>query len=67
MDMTKTDVLIYYTEDCSEICSRSSGTEPKNKFYISVNAQLDCIENFTKIASHLNEKIKNITLQFQFY
>lgn len=37
MDMPKSNVLIYYTEDGSKICARPSGTEPKIKFYISVN------------------------------
>ena len=31
------NVLIYYTEDGSKIAARPSGTEPKIKFYISVN------------------------------
>jgi phosphoglucomutase len=66
MDMPKADVLIYYTEDGSKICARPSGTEPKIKFYISVNSKLDCIENFTNVASYLDEKIKNISSQFQF-
>lgn len=64
MDMPKADVLIYYTEDGSKICARPSGTEPKIKFYLSVNSELDCIENFSKVASRLDEKIKNIRLQF---
>ncbi|MEM7087558.1 MAG: phospho-sugar mutase [Bacteroidota bacterium] len=32
------NVLIYYTEDGSKIAARPSGTEPKIKFYISVNS-----------------------------
>ena len=36
MDIPKSNVLIYYTEDGSKICARPSGTEPKIKFYISV-------------------------------
>lgn len=34
------NVLIYYTEDGSKIAARPSGTEPKIKFYFSVNAPL---------------------------
>ena len=34
----KSNVLIYYTEDGSKIAMRPSGTEPKIKFYISVNS-----------------------------
>ena len=36
--MPKSNVLIYYTEDGSKIAMRPSGTEPKIKFYISVNS-----------------------------
>ena len=65
MDMPKADVLIYYTEDGSKICARPSGTEPKIKFYISVNAELDTVENFTKVEIILNKKIKNIIESMQ--
>ena len=36
LDMPKSNVLIYYTQDGSKIAARPSGTEPKIKFYISV-------------------------------
>lgn len=65
MDMPKADVLIYYTEDGSKICARPSGTEPKIKFYISVNTELDTVENFTKVEIILNKKIKNIIESMQ--
>jgi phosphoglucomutase len=63
--MPKADVLIYYTEDGSKICARPSGTEPKIKFYISVNTQLDSVANFTKVEAVLDEKIKNIIAGMQ--
>jgi phosphoglucomutase len=65
MDLPKSNVLIYYTEDGSKICARPSGTEPKIKFYISVNAELDSVENFNEVESILNEKIKNIIIAMQ--
>lgn len=37
LDLPKSNVVIYYTEDGSKIAARPSGTEPKIKFYISVN------------------------------
>jgi len=37
IDIPKSNVLIYYTQDGSKIAMRPSGTEPKIKFYISVN------------------------------
>ena len=54
------NVLIYYLEDGSKICARPSGTEPKIKFYFSVNAVLDQVEEATKVEQQLDEKIKNI-------
>ena len=36
LDIPKSNVLIYYTQDGSKIAARPSGTEPKIKFYISV-------------------------------
>jgi phosphomannomutase len=65
INMPKADVLIYYTEDGSVICARPSGTEPKIKFYISVNEELDTIENFKVIEDMLNERIKNISTSMQ--
>ncbi|MNQ22872.1 Phosphoglucomutase [compost metagenome] len=65
MDLPKSNVLIYYTEDGSKICARPSGTEPKIKFYISVNTELDSVENFTEVESILNAKIKNIIAAMQ--
>jgi phosphomannomutase len=55
LDIPKSNVLIYYTADGSKIAMRPSGTEPKIKFYMSVNKPFsaDC-ENT------LNEKIKHI-------
>ena len=41
IDIPKSNVLIYYTEDGSKIAMRPSGTEPKIKFYISVNTKSD--------------------------
>lgn len=65
MDIPKSNVLIYYTEDGSKICARPSGTEPKIKFYISVNTQLDSVENFSEVETVLDNKIKNIIAAMQ--
>ena len=56
----KSDVLIYYTEDGSKIAARPSGTEPKIKFYVSVNAPLDSIEDAESVEAELDQKIKTI-------
>jgi phosphoglucomutase len=65
MSIPKSNVLIYYTEDGSKICARPSGTEPKIKFYISVNTLLDSVEDFTEVEPILDEKIKNIISAMQ--
>ena len=56
----KSNVLIYYLEDGSKICARPSGTEPKIKFYFSVNGILDTIENATSVEKELDNKIAGI-------
>lgn len=60
MSIPKSDVLIYYTEDGSKIAARPSGTEPKIKFYVSVNTTLDKVENAPAVEAELDAKIKNI-------
>lgn len=60
IDIPKSNVLIYYTEDGSKIACRPSGTEPKIKFYISVKADLNSIADFDKTEEVLDEKIKAI-------
>jgi phosphoglucomutase len=65
MDIPKSNVLIYYTEDGSKICARPSGTEPKIKFYISVNADLETATDFDAVEKILNQKIKNIIAAMQ--
>jgi phosphoglucomutase len=65
MDIPKSNVLIYYTEDGSKICARPSGTEPKIKFYISVNTELESVEDFKEVEAVLDQKIKNIITAMQ--
>ncbi len=60
MNIPKSDVLIYYTEDGSKIAARPSGTEPKIKFYVSVNAYLDAVENAPSVEAKLDTTIQNI-------
>jgi len=65
LHIPKSNVLIYYLEDGSKICARPSGTEPKIKFYFSVNDTLDSVDNFKKIEQELDTKIKNIIASMQ--
>lgn len=60
ISIPKSNVLIYYTEDGSKIALRPSGTEPKIKFYMSVNASLSSIDDFSKVDAQLQHKIDAI-------
>jgi phosphomannomutase len=61
----KSDVLIYYLEDGSKICARPSGTEPKIKFYFSVNTAIESLDEIPAAEAHLDTKIANIILEMQ--
>ena len=60
IDLPKSNVLIYQTESGTRIAARPSGTEPKIKFYFSVNASLDKTENAEKVEKELDAKIQRI-------
>ena len=55
LDIPKSNVLIYYTQDGSKIAARPSGTEPKIKFYISVQDKQQ-----SNISELLEDKINAI-------
>ncbi len=65
LSIPKSDVLIYYLEDGSKICARPSGTEPKIKFYFSVNTAIESLEEIQAAEAHLDVKIKNIISEMQ--
>jgi len=58
--LPKSDVLQFYLEDGSKISVRPSGTEPKIKFYVSVNTKLNSKADFKKSTELLDSKIKAI-------
>jgi len=60
IDIPKSNVLIYHTEDGSQIALRPSGTEPKIKFYISVNTKLNAMSEFTATEKQLENRIDAI-------
>ncbi len=60
LNIPKSNVLIYYLEDGSKICARPSGTEPKIKFYFSVNCAIENVSEVAEAEKHLDNKIKNI-------
>ncbi|MCG8749037.1 phospho-sugar mutase [Tenacibaculum finnmarkense] len=60
MDIPKSNVLIYQTTDGTKMAARPSGTEPKIKFYFSVNTKLENIKNAEAIEASLDAKIQRI-------
>jgi phosphomannomutase len=60
IDLPKSNVLIYQTENGTRIAARPSGTEPKIKFYFSVNTSLDATNNAEKVEVALDAKIQRI-------
>ena len=65
LNIPKSDVLIYYLEDGSKICARPSGTEPKIKFYFSVNVAIENLNEIPQAEDLLYAKIKNIIKEMQ--
>ncbi len=60
INIPKSNVLIYYTEDGSQIALRPSGTEPKIKFYVSTNSPLKHRDDFENTEKALDDKIEHI-------
>ncbi len=60
IDIPKSNVLIYYTEDGTQVALRPSGTEPKIKFYISTNTTLESASEFNSTENTLDTKIDSI-------
>ena len=56
IDIPKSNVIIYYLEDGSQIALRPSGTEPKIKFYVSVNTPLKSVEDYDDTEAKLDAK-----------
>lgn len=60
IDLPKSNVLQFILADGSKISARPSGTEPKIKFYFSVNAKLASAADFDKVMGELRGKINGI-------
>ena len=64
IDLPKSDVLQFFTEDGTKISIRPSGTEPKIKFYFGIKAKLNDIADFEVVDSELNNKINSLIKLF---
>ncbi|MGY5355818.1 phospho-sugar mutase [Wenyingzhuangia sp. IMCC45467] len=60
IDVPKSNVLIYHTEDGTKVCVRPSGTEPKIKFYFGVKGTLNSHDQAELVEAQLDQKIKDV-------
>lgn len=60
IELPKSNVLQFILADGSSISARPSGTEPKIKFYFSVNTKLNSAAEYDKENKKLDEKVKAI-------
>lgn len=60
IDLPKSNVLQFVLEDGSKISARPSGTEPKIKFYFSVNQPLENAAGFDAATRALDQRIEQI-------
>lgn len=65
ISLPKSNVLQFITEDGSKISARPSGTEPKIKFYFSVNTTLKDKASFDVQYAALQEKVNRIIADMQ--
>ncbi len=60
IELPKSNVLQFVTADGTKISARPSGTEPKIKFYFSVNTRLESKDAYDATFAVLENKIKSI-------
>ena len=60
ISLPRSNVLQFILADGTKISARPSGTEPKIKFYFSVNTKLDNAASFDEKEKELDEKIERI-------
>ena len=60
IELPKSNVLQFVLSDRTKISARPSGTEPKIKFYFSVNTTLDSKDGFLEAEKFCNNKIARI-------
>ena len=65
INLPKSNVLQFITEEGSKISARPSGTEPKIKFYFSVQTNLKDKASFDTQYQQLQDKIKGIIASMQ--
>lgn len=64
INLPKSDVLQFFTEDGIKVSIRPSGTEPKIKFYFSMNEPLDKIEELSGVEQELQDNLDELAKLF---
>lgn len=64
LEMDKSNVMQFYLADGSKISARPSGTEPKIKYYFSVNSPLPSPTEYRKIETQLIERLEGLRNYF---
>lgn len=65
IELPRSNVLQFILEDESKISARPSGTEPKIKFYFSVNQTLPSADEYIDVNKKLDQKIEQIILDMK--
>ena len=60
IELPKSNVLQFFTENGSKVSVRPSGTEPKIKFYFGIKGELEKKEDFDKVNAALETQIEEI-------
>ena len=64
INLPKSDVLQFFTEDGIKVSVRPSGTEPKIKFYFSMNEPLENISELSGVEQELDENLEQLAKLF---
>ncbi|PRY90945.1 phospho-sugar mutase [Mongoliibacter ruber] len=64
LEMDKSNVIQFYLEDGSKISARPSGTEPKIKYYFSVNEALPNRDAYDQVSENLDKRILGLKTFF---
>eukprot|EP01035_Chromulina_nebulosa_P048870 gene48870-66339_t len=60
LEWPQSNVLQFLLADGSKVSARPSGTEPKIKFYFSVNTTLDAAEKYPEVKAGLMARIEDM-------
>lgn len=64
INLPKSDVLQFFTEDGTKISVRPSGTEPKIKFYFGIKGKLSETADYETINAELDDKLNKLAQLF---